>query len=88
VDQKESTTFKMDFLDETLILIKMDIIRYKGKWFKITPKPYEAESQTTKIAWALAKDEKLTPQEAYLKYFEKQRKEARILYPSFRKDDN
>ena len=88
MEKEKQSLFKMDFLDKASILTKMDIIRNKGKWFKIVPKPYEAESQTTKIAWALAKDDKLTSQEAYLKYFEKQRKEARILYPSFRKDDN
>ena len=86
--EEEPTSFEMDFLDETTILSKMDIVRYKGKWFKIVPKPYEPESQTSKIAWAQVKDEKLTPQSAYSKFFENQRKEARILYPSFRKDDN
>lgn len=60
------------------------LIRYEQKWFKIDPKPYEVEKQTQEIAWHLAKG--LNPEDAYRKYFEKQRKQAKVLYPSFRKD--
>jgi hypothetical protein len=34
----------------------------------------------------LAKNPEMTPQEAYRKFFERQRHEAKVLYPSFRKD--
>jgi hypothetical protein len=34
----------------------------------------------------LAKNPEMTPQEAYRLFFEKQREEAKVLYPSFRKD--
>ena len=64
----------------------MDLYRYNGKWYKVTKKPYEPESQTVKVAWRQIKDED-TATEAYRKYFEQERKEAQILYPSFRKDD-
>ena len=63
----------------------MDIIRYKGKWYKINKKPYESETQTIQVAWRQVRDQN-TPEEAYRKFFENQREEARILYPSFRKD--
>jgi len=63
----------------------MDIIRYKGKWYKISKKPYEPETQTIQVAWRQIRDQN-TPEEAYRKFFENQREEARILYPSFRKD--
>ena len=65
----------------------MDIIRYKGKWYKVNPKPYEPEKQTAEIVW-LQLREPITPAEAYVNFFKKQREDARILYPSFRKDDS
>jgi hypothetical protein len=76
----------MDVLDSTYISFKMDIIRYNGKWFKINTKPYEPERQTYEIAWQLVREPLIVPQEQYRKYFEKQRKEAKVLYPSFRKE--
>ena len=65
----------------------MDLIRCKGRWYKVNSKPYEPEKQTAEIAWLQIR-EPLTPQEAYRRFYEKQREDARILYPSFRKDDN
>jgi hypothetical protein len=67
------------------MLSKMDI-RYKGKWYSVIPKPYEPERQTYEIAWMLAKNPGMTPQDAYRLFFEKERKDAKVLYPSFRKD--
>ena len=64
----------------------MDILRYKGKWYKIQAKAYEPESQTYQIAWALILNPNLSSEDAYRQYFEKQRAEAKVLYPSFRKD--
>ncbi len=66
----------------------MDIIRYKFKWYKIQAKPYEPERQTTEVAWAQLRQPLLSKEEVYRKNFEKQREDARILYPTFRKDDN
>ena len=63
----------------------MERIRYKGKWYKINKKPYEPETQTIQVAWLQIRDQ-LKPDEAYRKFFENQREDARILYPSFRKD--
>jgi len=64
----------------------MDIIRHNGKWFKIIPKSYEPEKQTITVAWSQILKPELTPQLAYKQYFEKQREDAKVLYPSFRKD--
>jgi len=66
----------------------MEIVRYQGKWYKITPKAYEPESQTAQIVWSQLREPELSIPEHYKRFYEKQRKEARILYPSFRKDDS
>lgn len=76
---------EMDFMVARTIVSKMDI-RYEGKWYRITPKPYEPERQTYQIAWMLVKNPGMTTQEAYRKFYERQRHEAKVLYPSFRKD--
>lgn len=76
----------MDLLVIVTMYTKMDIIRYKGQWYKITPKPYEPEKQTYQIAWMLVKNPEMSPEQAYRKYFENLRNEVKVLYPSFRKD--
>ena len=65
----------------------MEIVRYQGKWYKITPKAYEPESQTAQVAWAQIREPMVATTEHYKRFFEKHRKEAQILYASFRKDD-
>jgi hypothetical protein len=59
------------------------IFRYKGCWYRITPKPWEPETQTWFIAFNLAKG--LTQVEAYRLWFEERQKQAKLLYPDFRK---
>lgn len=54
------------------------LVRYQGKWIEISPKPYEAERMTTDIAWIQIK-ERISAEEAYRKWFEKQRKISRFL---------
>ena len=76
----------MDRLDLTSLPI-MECVRYKGKWIKIKSKKYEPETQTTKIAWEQIRDPSIGPEDAYRKYYQKQREEVKILYPSFRKED-
>jgi hypothetical protein len=66
----------------------MQTVHYQGKWLRIHAKPYEPERQTIQVAWAQIREPEIVPMEHYRKFFEKQRKEAQILYPSFRKDDN
>ena len=65
----------------------MEMLRYKGKWYKVTPKAYEPERQTAQVAWAQIREPQLTKEDVYRTYSTKQRDDARILYPSFRKDD-
>lgn len=55
-----------------------NLVRYNGKWYQIQPKPNEPERMTTDIAWIQIK-EGCTPEEAYRKWFETQRKLSRIL---------
>lgn len=66
-------------------LQSMDLLRHNGKWYKVAKKPYEPETQTTHVAWLQILN-KITAQEAYRTMFAKQREDAQILYPSFRKD--
>lgn len=66
----------------------MDLYRFNGKWYKVNKKPYEPESQTAQLVWSQLREPELSIPEHYKRFYEKQRKEARILYPSFRKDDN
>lgn len=54
------------------------LVRFQGKWFEIEPKQYEPERMTADIAWIQIK-EKVTAEEAYRIWFEKQRKLSRLL---------
>jgi len=54
------------------------LVRYNGTWMKIHSRPFEPERMTTDIAWSQIK-EGLTPQEAYRRWFEKQRRISRVL---------
>jgi hypothetical protein len=54
------------------------LVRFNGEWKSITTRPFEPERMTTDIAWIQIKEE-LTPQEAYVKWFETQRNISRIL---------
>lgn len=65
----------------------MDTVRYNGVWYKIEAKPYEPERQTHEVAWNQILNPTISSGDAYRKYFEKQREEAKVLYPSFRKEN-
>lgn len=54
------------------------LIRFQNQWFVITPKPFEPERMTTDIAWIQIR-ENVTPEEAYRRWFERQRKLSRLL---------
>lgn len=54
------------------------LVRYNGKWIRIRPRPYEPERMTTDIAWLQIK-ENINAEEAYRKWFERQRKISRLL---------
>jgi hypothetical protein len=59
-------------------------IRVQGKWYKVMPKQYEPERQTYNIAYSIIKG--TTPQVAYREWFAQERKDAKLLYPSFRNE--
>ena len=61
-------------------------IRVQGKWYRIRPKPYEPERQTYNIATQII-SKNLTPEVAYRQWFEQERKDAKLLYPSFGKNE-
>lgn len=65
----------------------MEVVRYKGEWYKIVPKPYEPEKETRQIAWILIREPLIGKEEAYRKWFEAQREKVKVLYPSFRKEE-
>ena len=56
----------------------MYLVRYQGRWFTITPKPFEPERMTTDVAWIQLK-EGVSPEEAYRRWFALQRKLAKLL---------
>lgn len=64
------------------------LVRYEGKWFRIQAKAYEPERQTTEIAWSMIREPSLKPPTAYRQWYEKERKNAKVLYPSFRKEND
>ena len=56
----------------------MYLVRYQGRWFTIAPKPFEPERMTTDIAWTQLK-EGVPAEEAYRRWFARQRKLSRLL---------
>lgn len=54
------------------------VVRHNGKWFEIHSKPYEPERMTTDIAWIQIK-EACSPEEAYRRWFERQRRISHVL---------
>ena len=63
--------------------VGISAIRYKGRWFKITPKPFEPERQTYNIAWRFLKDSKPMV-DIYREWYVQEEDDAKLLYP-FRK---
>jgi len=60
-------------------------IRVQGRWYKVMPKEYESERQTYNIAYRMIRDGS-SPQVAYREWFAQERKDAKLLYPSFRNE--
>lgn len=76
----------MESTIQTKDTIKMvPAIRVQGKWYAITPKPYEPERQTYNIAYRIIQG--ATPEQAYREWFEQERKDAKLLYPTFGKNE-
>lgn len=51
------------------------LVRYKGTWFKVIPKPAEPVRITHEVAWLKIKENK-----GYKEWFEKERNISKILY--------
>ncbi len=66
----------------------MQVVRYKGKWYKIIAKPYEPERQTFQIAWDLIRNPAKTKEEAYRSWYKREQEIVKVLYPSFRKEND
>ena len=54
------------------------LVRYNGRWVTIHPRPFEPERMTTDVAWMQVK-ESITSEEAYRRWFERQRRISRVL---------
>ena len=63
------------------------VVRYRGTWYRITPKAYEPERQTFQIAWSQIREGK-SPASAYRDWFKSEQNEMKLFYPSFRKDES
>jgi len=72
-------------LEANDVLHKPMAVRFQGKWYAIRAKPYEPERQTYQVAWSQIKTG-MKPEQAYREWFAQEQKDAKLLYPSFRKD--
>ena len=52
------------------------VVRYQGKWVKITAKPNEPERVTEEIAWMKIRD----PAATYAEWFKRERNLSKLLY--------
>ena len=59
------------------------VFRYKGKWYRVNPKPCEPEIQTCNIAWNMIQGTEQL--QAYRDWFGRLQKDSKLLYPDFRK---
>ena len=84
--QDVKTHGKMEETTNMGISFNEKAVRYQGKWYKIVPKQYESERQSTEIGWSIIK-ENITSLEAYRNWYSKEREDAKLLYPSFRKSN-
>jgi len=68
----------LTYLQEVMEQTSIFLVRYNGRWMKINSREFEPERMTTDIAWMQIK-EGLTPEEAYRRWFELQRRISRVL---------
>jgi len=54
------------------------LVRYNGNWVQIHSRTFEPERMSTDVAWIQIK-EGVTPEEAYRRWFELQRRISRVL---------
>jgi hypothetical protein len=68
----------LTYLQEIMEPTSIFLVRYNGQWVKIHSRPFEPERMTTDVAWIQIKEE-VGPEEAYRRWFEKQRRISRVL---------
>jgi hypothetical protein len=68
----------LTYLQEIMEPTSIFLVRYNGQWVKIHSRPFEPERMTTDVAWIQIKEE-VDPEEAYRRWFEKQRRISRVL---------
>jgi len=84
VSSDSSDTFEdyfhlpLTYLQELMEQTSIFLVRYNGRWMKISSREFEPERMTTDVAWMQIK-EGLTPEEAYRRWFELQRRISRVL---------
>lgn len=54
------------------------VVHYNGRFYEIKPRPFEPERMTMDIAWIQIKEE-VSSEEAYRRWFERQRRISRVL---------
>ena len=68
----------LTYLQEIMESTSIFLVRYNGQWVKIHSRPFEPERMTTDVAWIQIKED-VDPEEAYRRWFEKQRRISRVL---------
>jgi hypothetical protein len=68
----------LTYLQEIMEPTSIFLVRYNGQWVKIHSRPFEPERMTTDVAWIQIKED-VDPEEAYRRWFEKQRRISRVL---------
>jgi hypothetical protein len=73
-----TSIYQLPALKKIMDSTSVFLVRYNGNWIQIHSRPFEPERMTTDVAWIQIK-EGVTPQEAYRRWFETQRRISRVL---------
>jgi hypothetical protein len=73
-----TSIYQLPALKKIMESTSVFLVRYNGNWIQIHSRPFEPERMTTDVAWIQIK-EGVTPQEAYRRWFETQRRISRVL---------
>jgi hypothetical protein len=73
-----TSIYQLPALKKIMDSTSVFLVRYNGNWVQIHSRPFEPERMTTDVAWIQIK-EGVTPEEAYRRWFELQRRISRVL---------
>jgi lipocalin len=76
-------TIEMEAVSHLDDSISKVAVRYQGNWYKVSPKPYEPERQTSNITWRFLKSQ-TSMVDVYREWFAQEQDDAKLLFP-FRK---